>query len=85
MKKIDLYIFKKFIGTFFFAIAMLVVIVIVFDVSENMDSLLRHNAPWQRVVVDYVIMSIPYYMNLFIHLFVFISVVYFTSKMASRL
>ena len=84
MKKIDLYIFKKFIGTFFFAIAMLVVIVIVFDVSENMDSLLRHNAPWQRVVVDYVIMSIPYYMNLFIHLFVFISVVYFTSKMASR-
>jgi lipopolysaccharide export system permease protein len=84
MKKLDLYIYKKFIGTFFFAIAMLVVIVIVFDLSENMDNLLRNNAPWQRVAVDYCLLSIPYYINLFIHLFAFISVVFFTSKMASR-
>ena len=40
MKKIDLYIFKKFIGTFFFAIAMLIIVVIIFDVSENIDSFL---------------------------------------------
>ena len=53
MKKIDLYIFKKFIGTFFFAIAMLVLIVIIFDLSENLNSFLKHNAPWQRVLVDY--------------------------------
>ena len=84
MKKIDLYIFKKFIGTFFFAIAMLVLIVIIFDVSENIDSFLKHDAPWQRVVVDYYLMSIPYYINLFIHLFAFIAVVFFTSKMAAR-
>jgi lipopolysaccharide export system permease protein len=84
MKKIDLYIYKKFIGTFFFAIAMLVVIVIIFDLSENIDSFLKHNAPWQRVLVDYYLMSVPYYINLFIHLFSFISVVFFTSKMASR-
>ena len=84
MKKIDLYIYKKFIGTFFFAIAMLVIIVIIFDLSENIDSFLKHNAPWQRVLVDYYLMSVPYYINLFIHLFSFISVVFFTSKMASR-
>ena len=84
MKKIDLYIFKKFIGTFFFALSMLILIVIIFDLSENIDSFLKNNAPWQRVVVDYYIMSIPYYMNLYIHLFAFIAVVYFTSKMASR-
>lgn len=84
MKKIDAYIFKKYIGTFFFAIAMLILVVIIFDVSENIDSFLKHNAPWQRVVVDYYIMSIPYYMNLFIHLFAFIAVVFFTSKMAAR-
>ena len=84
MKKIDLYIFKKFIGTFFFAITMLILIVIIFDVSENIDSFLKNNAPWQRVVVDYYLMSIPYYINLFIHLFAFIAVVYFTSKMAAR-
>lgn len=84
MKKIDAYIFKKYIGTFFFAISMLILVVIIFDLSENIDSFLRHHAPWQRVVVDYYIMSIPYYINLFIHLFAFIAVVFFTSKMAAR-
>ena len=84
MRKIDAYIFKKYIGTFFFAISMLIVVVIIFDVSENIDSFLKHNAPWQRVVVDYYVMSIPYYINLFIHLFAFIAVVFFTSKMAAR-
>lgn len=84
MKKIDFYIYKKFIGTFFFAITMLVLIVIIFDVSENIDSFLKNNAPWQRVVVDYYLMSVPYYINLFIHLFAFISVVFFTSKMAAH-
>ncbi len=84
MRKIDTYIFKKYIGTFFFAISMLLLIVIIFDLSENIDSFLKHNAPWQRVLVDYYIMSIPYYINLFIHLFAFIAVVFFTSKMAAR-
>ena len=84
MKKIDLYIYKKFIGTFFFAISMLILIVIIFDLSENIDSFLKHDAPWGRVVVDYYVMSIPYYINLYIHLFAFIAVVFFTSKMAMR-
>ncbi len=84
MKKLDLYIFKKFIGTFFFAISMLILIVIIFDLSENIDSFLKHNAPWQRVVVDYYLTSIPYYINLYIYLFTFIAVVFFTSKMAGN-
>ena len=84
MRKIDAYIFKKYLGTFFFAISMLLLVVIIFDVSENIDSFLKHHAPWGRVVVDYYIMSIPYYINLFIHLFAFIAVVFFTSKMAAR-
>ena len=84
MRKIDAYIFKKYIGTFFFAISMLILVVIIFDLSENIDSFLKHDAPWQRVVVDYYVMSIPYYINLFIHLFAFIAVVFFTSKMAAR-
>ena len=84
MKKIDAYIFKKYIGTFFFAISMLILVVIIFDLSENLDSFLKHHAPWQKVVVDFYIMSIPYYINLFVHLFAFIAVVFFTSKMAAR-
>ena len=84
MRKIDAYIFKKYIGTFFFAISMLILVVIIFDLSENIDSFLKHKAPLGKVIVDYYIMSIPYYINLFIHLFAFIAVVFFTSKMAAR-
>ena len=84
MKKLDLYIFKKFIGTFFFAISMLILIVIIFDLSENIDSFIKHDAPWQRVLVDYYVTSIPYFINLYIYLFTFIAVVFFTSKMASH-
>lgn len=84
MKKLDLYIFKKFIGTFFLAISLLVVVVIVFDLSENLDLFLRHDAPWHRVLLDYYVTSIPYYINLFIYLFTFIAVVFFTSKMAGH-
>ena len=84
MRRLDTYILKKFIGTFFFAVALLMMIIIVFDLSENIDSFLKHGAPWQRVAVDHYLTSIPYYTNQFIHLFVFISVIFFTSKMANH-
>lgn len=84
MKKLDLYILKKFIGTFVLAVSLLMVIIIVFDLSENIDAFLKHNAPWQRVVVDHYLTSIPYFTNQFIHLFAFISVIFFTSKMANH-
>ena len=84
MKKLDIYILKKFIGTFFFAVTLLMMIIIVFDLSENIDAFLKHNAPWQRVAIDHYLTSIPYFTNQFIHLFVFISVIFFTSKMANH-
>jgi len=84
VRKLDLYILKKFIGTFFFAVALLMMIIIVFDLSENIDSFLKNHATWQRVAVDHYLTSIPYFTNQFIHLFVFISVIFFTSKMANH-
>lgn len=84
MRKIDWYIFKKFIGTFFFAISLLIVVVIVFDVSENVDSFIKNNASLYEVVFHYYIPFIPYFINLFIYLFTFISVIFFTSKMAGH-
>ncbi len=84
MKLIDKYIIKKYIGTFFFAISLLIVIVIIFDLSENVDSFLRHNAPWQEIVFHYYVPFIPYFINLFIYLFTFIAVIFFTSKMAGH-
>ena len=84
MRRLDRYILFKFIGTFFFAVAMLMMIIIVFDLSENIDAFLRHEAPWQRVITDHYLTSIPYYTNQFIHLFAFITVIFFTSKMANH-
>ena len=84
MKKLDWYIFKKYLGTFFFSISLLIIIVIVFDVSENIDSFMKNQASFKEVVLHYYIPFIPYFINLFIYLFVFISVIFFTSKMAGH-
>ena len=83
MKIIDIYIIKKFLGTFFYAISLLIIIVIIFDVSENIDSFIKNQAPFQAIVIDYYVNFIPYFINLFIYLFTFISVIFFTSKMAT--
>jgi len=82
MKIIDKYIIKKFLGTFFYAISLLILIVIVFDISENLDHFIKNQAPLKAIVVDYYLNFIPYFINLFIYLFTFISVIFFTSKMA---
>ncbi len=83
LKIIDIYIIKKFLGTFFYAISLLILIVIVFDVSENLDSFIQKEAPLTAIIFDYYLNFIPYFINLFIYLFTFISVIFFTSKMAS--
>ena len=83
MKIIDIYIIKKFLGTFFYAISLLILIVIIFDVSENIDSFIKNQAPLSAIIFDYYLNFIPYFINLFIYLFTFISVIFFTSKMAS--
>lgn len=84
MKILDRYIIKKYIGTFFFAISLLILIVIIMDLSENIDSFIKHGAPWYKVVFSYYIPFIPYFINLFVYLFVFIAVIFFTSKMAGH-
>lgn len=84
MKKIDWYIIKKFLSTFFVAIGLIVLIVIVFDISEKVDDFIEGQAPLDEIIVDYYLNFIPYFVNLFSPLFTFITVVFFTSKMASN-
>ncbi len=84
MKKIDSYIIKKFLGTFFFAIALIISIAIIFDISEQLEDFLQKQAPFKEIVIDYYMNFIPYFVNLFSPLFVFIAVIFFTSKMASN-
>ena len=83
MKKIDIYIIKKFLGTFFFSISLLIVIVVVFDISEKIDDFLEKDAPLKEILFSYYLNFIPYFVNLFSYLFTFIAVIFFTSKMAS--
>lgn len=83
-KIIDGYLFRKMLGTVVFAISLLMVIVVVFDVSENIQRFISHNIPAKTVITDYYFNFIPYFINLFIPLFTFISVIWFTSKLSSR-
>lgn len=84
MKKFDWYIIKKFLSTFFFTISLILIIVIVFDISEKIDDFLRSNVSVDKIIFDYYLNFIPYFGNLFSPLFIFISVIYFTSKMAGN-
>ena len=84
LKIIDWYIIRKFIGTYFFAIALIISISIVFDVNENLAKFTQYHAPLRAIVMDYYMNFVPYFANLFSPLFVFIAVIFFTSKLASN-
>ena len=84
VKILDLYIIKKFLGTFLFAIGLIVCIAVVFDISEKVDDFIERHAPLKAIAFDYYLNFIPYFANLFSPLFVFISVIFFTSKMAGQ-
>ena len=82
-KKLDVYIVRKFITTFFIALLLIIGIVIIFDISEKIDDFVSKEAPLKEVIFDYYLNFVPYFMNMFSPLFVFITVIFFTSKMAA--
>lgn len=84
LKRIDTYIIGKFLGTFFFSLVLILSIAIVFDVTEKMDDFSKNHAPLNAIVFDYYLSFVPFYMNMFIPLFTFISCIFFTSKLASN-
>ncbi len=84
IKRLDWYIIKKFIGTYFFSILLIISISIVFDVNENLAKFSQYHAPLRAIVFDYYANFVPYFANLFSALFVFIAVIFFTSKMAEN-
>ena len=84
IKLLDWYIIKKFLGTYVFAIALIISIAVVFDFNEKMDKFMEREAPWSAIVFDYYMNFIPYFANLFSPLFVFIAVIFFTSKLAEN-
>ena len=65
LKRLDFYIIKKFLGTYVFAIALIISIAVVFDFNEKMDRFMSHEAPWKAIIFDYYLNFIPYFANLF--------------------
>ena len=82
LSKLDWYIIKKFLGTYFFSIILIVVIAIVFDYNEQIDKLSK--ATTHELIFEYYLNAIPYFANMFSPLFVFIAVIFFTSKLAEN-
>ncbi len=83
-KRIDTYIIKKFLGTYVFSLFLIIAIAVMLDVNENLDDFIRSNAPINEIVFDHYLNFIPWFTTLFSPLFVFISVIFFTSKLADN-
>lgn len=84
LNRLDRYLIAKFLGTYFFSIILIISIAIVFDYNENIDKFTTNNAPLKGIIFDYYLNFVPYFSNLFSPLFVFISVIFFTSKLAEN-
>lgn len=84
IKRMDWYIIKKFIGTYIYSIILIISISIVFDINENLAKFTTNHAPLRAIVFDYYANFVPYLANLFSPLFVFIAVIFFTSKLAGN-
>lgn len=81
LQTLDWYIIRKFLTTFFMSLLLIVGIVIIFDVSERIEDFVRREAPLHAIVFDYYLNYIPYFMNMYSPMFVFLTVIIFTSKM----
>ena len=84
VKILDRYIIRKFLGTFVFTILIAVLIVVIFDLSEKIDKFVDKHVPLQEIVFEYYAGFIPWIVNSFSPLVVFISAIFFTSKLAQN-
>lgn len=84
VSRLDRYLIGKYLGTYFFSMTLIILIAVVFDFNENIDKFLQHEAPVNEIVFDYYLSFVPFYSNMFSQLFVFIAVIFFTTKLAGN-
>lgn len=84
LNRLDIYLMKKFLGTYFFSIILIISIAVVFDYNDNIDKFTKFHAPWNQIIFVYYLNFIPFYVNLFSALFIFLSVIFFTTKLAGN-
>ena len=81
IKRLDWYIIRKFMVTFIMSILFLALIIIIFDISEKIDDFVRKEVPLHEIAFDYYLNFVPYFINQYSPMFVFLTVIFFTSKM----
>ena len=81
---IDWYIIKQFLGTYVFIIALIMAITVVFDINEKIDAFLKPEVTLYEIAFKYYANFLPYFIGLFSPLFSFITVIFFTSRLADR-
>jgi lipopolysaccharide export system permease protein len=84
MKLLDRYIFVRYLSTFIYCISLFLLITVVFDITEKIDDFLAHDVPFNKIITGYYFNFLPYFGNMFSPLFVFIAVIFFTSKMSQK-
>lgn len=84
MRKIDWYILKKFLVTFLFSMLLFTVVAVAVDISEKTDDFVKSGLSSAQLFDQYYIGFIPHIWSLLFPLFVFIAVIFFTSKMATQ-
>ena len=82
LKTLDIFILKKFLGTYFMATLLILAVISMFDITEKLDAFLT--APLKETLFDYFASFLPYFANMLSPLFVFISVIFFTTKLAGN-
>ena len=82
LKLIDMFILKKFLGTYLFATILLLAIISMFDITEKLDAFL--SAPLKETLFDYFLSFLPYFALQLSPLFTFITVIFFTTKLAAN-
>jgi len=82
LKMLDIYVIRKFLGSFFLSIGLIISIVVIFDLSEKIDDFIESGAHLKAILFQYYLNFIPYFAVLFSSLFAFIAVIYFTSRLA---
>ena len=81
LKRLDWYIIRKFLVTFFVAILFLALLIVIFDISEKIEDFVRKEAPLREIIFDYYVNWVPFFLNQYSPMFVFLTVIFFTSKM----
>ena len=84
LKILDRYIIKKYLVTFFFMLGVIMLLAMVFDLSEKLGDFIDKQASLKSIIFEYYFNFVIYFGNLFSPLIVFVAVIWFTAKMAQN-